>query len=217
MRSLFSSRRVVLVNLAKGIIGPESARLLGALVLSHTWQTALGRSAVDPAKRHPVMIYVDEFQDYVRGVATDFGEILSQARGLGVGLTLANQSVTAQLDPTTRTAVLSNTRTRVVFQTSGSDAAALATVLGGGLTADDLLNLGAFEAYAAVAHRGATSSPMSIVTSPMVAATGSRDLVRARSREQWGRPIADVEAAMLARRIDEPPSNELGGRRRRSA
>ena len=113
---LFTERRVLLVNLAKGSIGPEAARLLGAMLFSALWQMALGRSAVPPEGRHPVMVYIDEFQDYVRGLPLDFGELLAQARGLGIGLTLAHQGL-YQLDSATKAGVLTNARSRVVFQT----------------------------------------------------------------------------------------------------
>jgi type IV secretory pathway TraG/TraD family ATPase VirD4 len=216
MRDLFVRRRIVLVNLAKGAIGPETSRLLGALVLSNVWQTALGRSSVDPAKRHTVMIYVDEFQDYVRGIATDFSEVLVQARALGIGLSAAHQDL-SQLDTATKAAVLSNARSRVVFQASGSDAGTLAKRLGSGLTDTDLQDLAAYEAYASIAVRGASSAPMSISTLPAPRALGTAARARARSRELYGRPTEEVDAAILARRINEPDEGDLGGRRRRSA
>jgi hypothetical protein len=216
MRSLFTDRRIVLVNLSKGVIGPEAARLLGALILSHVWQTALGRVTVDPALRHPVMLYVDEVQDYVRGIATDFGEVLAQARGLGVAMTLAHQNL-SQLDPLTQAAVIANARSRLIFQASGRDANTLAGVLGGGLTADDLQSLGPYEAYAMLAQQGGASTPpFSVATLPAVAPTDMAEKARERSREQFGRPGDEVDAAILERRIEEPNSSELGGRRRRS-
>jgi hypothetical protein len=214
MRSLFTERRLVFVNLAKGVIGPEAARLLGALIFSHAWQTALSRNAVDQEKRHTVSVYVDEFQDYVGGVATDFGEVLAQARGLGLALHLAHQAP-SQIDATTRAAVYSEARSRVVFQTTGPDGAALARSLGGGLTAEDLQSLGSYEAYASVARRGASSAPMSISTLPPLTPLWTADAARARSREQFARPLDEVDAAILARRIDEPNESDLGGRRRR--
>jgi len=112
---LFSAKRpILLANFAKGIIGPDSARLLGTLLLNQLWNAALARTAIPAERRHPVMIFVDELQDYV-GIPADLGEMLAQARGLGVGFHLANQFA-SQLPPSLLAGVLANARTRVVFQ-----------------------------------------------------------------------------------------------------
>ena len=190
---------MLLVNLAKGLIGPEAARLLGSLILASLWQTALGRSAVPPAQRPPVMIYIDEFQDYVAGLPLDMGEVLAQARGLGVGLTLAHQHL-GQLDKAVRDGVLTNARSRIVFQTGSADSRALALALGGGLTADDLQSLGRFEAYGVLMADHQVRGPMSLRTLPSTPARGTAERARRRSRAQWASAIADVEATLLQRR-----------------
>lgn len=122
MRDVYRQRRIVLVNVAAGALGPESSALLGALVVSQLWQTLLGRSGVPPQRRHPIMIYVDEFQRFLH-LPTDLSDVLAQARGLGAGLCLAHQHL-AQLEPSMQ-AVLANARSRVVFATAHEDAAVL--------------------------------------------------------------------------------------------
>ena len=81
---VFTEGKILLVDLSKGQLGPETAALLGSLVVSQLWQAVLGRSAVAPERRHPVFVYVDEFQDYLH-LPVDFADALAQARGLGVG------------------------------------------------------------------------------------------------------------------------------------
>jgi len=199
-------RRIVLVNLAKGVIGPEAARLLGSLVFSNLWQAALARSTMPADQRHPVMVYVDEFQDYVSGAQADFGELLAQARGLGLGLSLAHQGL-FQLDPTTKAAVLTNARSRVVFGSSGAEAKALAGVLGSGLTPDDLQALERFEAYASLIVGGAPAGPASIRTiEPSRPGNGMAKprMVKERSRTRWARPVSEVDQELLARRGHQP-------------
>ena len=41
LMSVDNQRRIVLINLAKGVIGSEAARLLGSLCLMSVWQAAL--------------------------------------------------------------------------------------------------------------------------------------------------------------------------------
>ena len=65
LTDLFYKRRIVLVPLNKGIIGGESARLLGSLIVGMTWTLALSRAKIPPEKRHIVSVYIDELQDYL--------------------------------------------------------------------------------------------------------------------------------------------------------
>jgi hypothetical protein len=205
--------KVVLVNLAKGTLGPETTQLLGALVVSQLWQAILARSRMSPAGRVPAFVYVDEFQDYTR-LPTDLGDALAQARGLGVGFHLAHQHM-AQLTPELRSAVLSNARSRVVFQTS-DDAPALAKTLGGGLTPGDLRELDAFHCYAALVGAGAGTAPASARTRPLPPTVGTARDVRARSAQRWGRPAADIETKIDRRQSGDGLGDApVGGRRRR--
>ena len=76
MSDVFTKRQILLVSLAKGRLGSETATLLGSLIISGFWQATLGRIDVDEGKRHPVMIYIDEFQDVIR-LPLDLADMLS--------------------------------------------------------------------------------------------------------------------------------------------
>lgn len=141
MRQVFTERKLVLVSLAKGVLGPETAQLFGALLLNELWQQTLARSVVPAAKRHPVMVYVDEFQEYLR-LPTPLPDIFAAARGLGVGFTVANQHL-EQLTPSVRAAVLGNAGSRVIFRLNEADSVQLARD-SQTLTPADFHGLGAF-------------------------------------------------------------------------
>lgn len=66
LRDLFDKNRIALVSLAKGQLGPESAALLGSLVVALLWDTNTARSAVESSRRTKVGIYIDEVQDHLR-------------------------------------------------------------------------------------------------------------------------------------------------------
>ena len=214
MRDVFRHRRILLVNLAKGQIGPESAALLGALVVAQLWQTVLSRSKVSPEKRHPVFIYVDEFQDYLR-LPMDFADALAQSRGLGVGLVLAHQYL-HQLDSGTRSAVLHNAQSRVAFRLAHEDAVALATQ--SIPSAEDFEGLPVFDAYAQLVVGGSVGRWVSLRTRPMGQPTSDPEVLRRISREKYGRERSVIDATI--REIFEGPgANHLGsdiGRRRRA-
>jgi hypothetical protein len=211
---VFTKRKIVLVSLAKGLIGPEAAALLGSLFVAELWQAVLARASVAAERRHPVAVYADEFQDYVH-LPTDMADALAQARGLGIGLTLAHQHL-AQLPSNLRPAVLANARSRVCFQLSGDDAQAMARLSGGSLQPSDFQRLRRFEAYAQLVVGGEVADFASIRTMPMQSPISNPAAVREASRMGYGRPVDEVEAEI--RKLVEGDAGEESpiGRRRRS-
>lgn len=194
-RQVFTERKLLLVNLAKGLLGPETAQLFGALVFSQLWQATLSRVDIAAERRHPVMVYLDEFQDYLR-LPLDFGDVLAQSRSLGVGLTLAHQHL-AQLTPEVRSALLANAGSRVCFRLGQDDAAVLAR--GSRIpTPEDFGGLGQYQAYASLLAGGERPAWASIRTRPLAPPLRQAAAVREQSRAMYGQDGAAVEAALTA-------------------
>lgn len=210
---LFSERRIVLVNLNKGAIGPETSRLLGSLWLTLLWR-AVQRQALRPqAKRTPTMIVVDEWQEYT--AALDFGEVLDTSRGLGVGWTMAHQHL-GQLSGDLQATVMANARSRIAFRPAQADERALAAVLGSGVTADDLGRLETYQAVARLLVDNAPSAAFSVVTDPLPPATASAAELRRSSATRYAADGAAVDQAIQARwqATDSTPDAPVGARRR---
>lgn len=207
-------RKIVLISLAKGLIGQDAAALIGAAMTSRLWTAIQARAALPARERHPVTVICDEFQDFA-AVSPVFAEAVSQSRGYGVGWVLAHQHLN-QLDPATRQAVLANCRSRVVMQTTAADAATFAREFAPHLSAPDLQGLGAFEGYAAVSTGAAVAPPASIQTREAPPALGVAEQVRAHSRARYGVPAKDVDAAIRARVTSARPAAPVGGARRPS-
>lgn len=161
---VFKKRTTLLVPLSAGQLGSDAAGLLGALIVARLWQLTQARTGLPERARHPVMLYLDEFHQYLH-LPTSMSETLAQARGLGVGLTLAHQHL-GQLPADVRSAVLANARNRLVFQLPAKDSNAVAADMAP-LTGADLQALGAYEIYLQTVDRASVARPASGYTTPL--------------------------------------------------
>lgn len=199
-------RTVLLVSLAKGTLGAETANLLGSLMMSSLWQATLARITIPAERRQPVMAYADEAQELVR-LSIPLADILAQARGLGLSMTLAHQYLT-QLPDAVKAAVLGTVRTQIVFAAELDDARVLAPRFAP-LTVNDLTGLSAYEVAMRPSVYGQTLGPVTGRTLPPSEIVRDGHALATASRMRFGVPRADVEAA-IARRI---AATERGGRR----
>ncbi len=178
--ALLAERRILLVPLKKGLLGEEAAALLGSLLVARLWWAVMGRAGLPQRERHPVFAYVDEFQDYIN-LPSNFGDLLAQARGLGLGLTLAHQHL-GQLPAGLREGVLANARSRVIFQTSATDARLLAREMAGHLEPADLQGLGSWQVVTTLVAGGRVSPPATAAPLPPPETTGLATEPRERAR-----------------------------------
>jgi hypothetical protein len=204
LHRVFTERKILLVSLNKGLLGPETAALLGGLVVSQLWQAVLSRAALAPERRHPAFVYVDEFQDYLR-LPLDFADALAQARGLGVGFALAHQYL-HQLDPPIRSAVLANAQSRVAFRLPSEDARVLAA--DSTLAPEDFQSLGAYECYAQLVAAAAVKPWCSARTTPARPPLSDPARMRAASRAAYGVDRAEVEADLHQLFVGRRQANE---------
>jgi hypothetical protein len=212
---VFTKRRILLVSLNKGVVGSETAALLGSLLVASLWNAALKRAAIPAAMRRPVWAYLDEFQDVLR-VGGDIADALSQARALGLGLTLAHQYL-GQLPPALQTAVISTVRSSVTFQLDRDDAKILERRFLPALTGDDLMGMRAYEAVLRLCIDGQTRPPVTGRTLPLDEPTQDALALARFSRERFGTARTDVEAALRARIKVGHSSSSIGRRRGASA
>ena len=148
---VFTRRRIVLVSLNKGVLGAESARLLGSLLVGQLWPLILARAAVEPSRRHVVSVFIDEVQDYL-SLPGSLADALAQARSLGAAFHLAHQ-YRGQLPTALKAGIDANARNKIIFSLSAADAAELARQAIG-LEAADFQLLPRFGVYARTMHHG---------------------------------------------------------------
>lgn len=184
-------QRIMIADLAKGVIGNDHARLLGALLLSQFQWAAMRRAAMPDAARSPFYLYIDEFQSFATEALTS---ILAEARKYGLSLILAHQYLD-QLTDEIRQSVFGNAGNLIAFRVGHRDARILEGELGGDVKMGNLVSLGKHEIYARLLDQGRMREPFRGKTLAPVrgTATGRREAVIRESRERYGRPRTEVE------------------------
>jgi hypothetical protein len=195
IRQVLTENKVLLVPLQKGVIGPDSAELLGALVISELWLAIRERAALPAKRRTPVMVYLDEVQDYLR-LPTDLSDALATSRALGAAWHLAHQ-YRDQLSPSVRAAFEANARSRICFQLNASDARAMAAGQQR-IAPEDFSALPSYHIYAALLRRNSLQPWASATTLPAPRRCSDPAAIRADSRQRYGQPLGDIEADFAA-------------------
>jgi len=156
-RSLMDDGKVLLVNVAKGRLGEDSALILGSLVVSTLGLAAFSRAERPLNERNPFFIYLDEFQNFTTLMLAN---MMSELRKYGVGLTLAHQHL-HQLEPDIRHAVLGNAATLISFRVGPEDAGIMAREFQPKFEVEDLINLPNRDIYLKLMIDGTPSPPFS--------------------------------------------------------
>ena len=223
LRAVLNDGKVLLVPLQPGVIGPDAAELLAAVLIAELWNAIRERAAVPAANRPPAMIYIDEVQQYLR-TPVDLADALATSRSLQAAWTLAHQ-FRGQLPTAMLAAFETNLRSRVAFQLNATDARALSAGQSV-LTAEDFTALPAFHVYAQLVRGNSLQPWASGVTLPPPKPTADAGDIRRRSRSRYARPLDDIEAGFAelltptaqpssAGSRTAPPNIPASGRRRR--
>ena len=195
MRDIFHKRRIVLVPLNKGLMGNESAKLIGSLIIGQLWMLALGRAAITPERRHVVGVYIDEVQNYLR-LPGDLADALSQARGLGIALTIAHQ-YRNQLPTNLRAAIDANVHNKIIFGLNASDARDMAS-MSTELDSSDFMLLPRYGIYVNLQYRGRSTGWVSGRTLPPPPAIQPAFDLKVKSMATYGMDANEVEKAYLS-------------------
>src|SRR3989475_5662913 len=167
-KSAFDLRRgmdegkILLINLAKGKIGDDTAPLLGAMLVTKISLAALSRAELPEPDRRDFYLYADEFPSFT---TTSFAGMLSEMRKYHVGLVLAHQYI-EQLDEAVRGAVLGNVGTVIAFRVGLSDAEVLEKEFYPEFAASDFVSLPNYSLYLKLMVDGTVTRPFSADTLP---------------------------------------------------
>jgi len=194
IRQLMDDKKILIMNLSKGLIGETNANLLGSMLTTRIYLAAMSRANLPVAemKKMPnFYFYVDEFQSFANAT---FANILSEARKYHLNLIIAHQYI-EQMEEDVRNAVFGNVGTTIAFRVGPFDAEVLETVFAPRFEAADLVNLGFAQIYLTLMIDGIGSQPFSASTLPPVELpqTSCREMVLDASRNNYANKREDVE------------------------
>ncbi|MCX6713680.1 MAG: type IV secretion system DNA-binding domain-containing protein [Candidatus Vogelbacteria bacterium] len=194
LREAMDNRKILIVNLSKGRLGEQNADLLGGILITKIYLSAMSRANVGPAdmKNLPQFnLFVDEFQSFVN---ESFADILAEARKYKLSLTIAHQYI-EQMPEEVRDAVFGNVGTTIAFRVGPLDAEMLEKIFFPTFTKEDMVNLGFAQIYLTLMIDGVGSQPFSAVTLPPIVhgAESIRDKIIEASRQRYAKPREVVE------------------------
>lgn len=191
LSQVFTENKILLVPLNSGLVGNTVAELCASLLINSIWTLALRRAELPEEQRAPVTLYIDEFQNYVKRSGSDFGEILAMARGLGLAFICAHQHL-GQLNKELKESVLSNTKSKIIFSPSKTDAKVFAD-LAPELSEIDFMSLPQYQIYTTLNEKKIANAWLSGKTFPPKPSLRLPIDVFAKSSETYGRDIEEIE------------------------
>jgi hypothetical protein len=201
---------ILLVRLPKGLLGDDTARLLGSFVVARVWQAATARARTGQRLRTPASLYVDECQNFLN-LPYRLEELLPEARGYGLALHLAHQHL-GQLPAELYHALSANARTKVYFTCSPEDARLLERHVAPHLSAHDLAHLGAYQAAVRLVAGGSELPACTVRTRPAPdPIPGRAAQVRAAARARFGRTEQQRHEERLRRELTDVDDPRLPG------
>ena len=216
-REIMDEGKILLVNLSKGQIGENNARMLGVLFTTKIYLAALSRS--DMAKSelemaNPCNFFVDEFQSFAN---SSFSDILSEARKYKLNLVMAHQYL-GQLysddsggGDVIRDAVFGNVGTFISFRVGPVDAEIISKQFAPDILEEDLVALPRYHIYLTLNIDGAGSAPFSARTfyEPAPEGVSLEEQVVQRTMDVYGVDRAVVEKMVEDNLAEDAQLNEL--------
>ena len=195
-REVMDSKKILLVNLAKGRLGDLNSHLLGLIIVGKILMAALSRVDSLGTPLAPFYLYIDEFQN----VTTDsISVILSEARKYKLGLNIAHQFI-GQLTDKIKGSVFGNVGTIASFRVGPEDVEFLEKQFAPIFIARDIVNLNNRNAYVRLLAQGKPVRPFNMETlPPSIGNIGNIDKLKQLSYLKYGRDRMSVEAEILER------------------
>lgn len=162
LRTVLGNSKILILNFSKGLLGSDSAYILGSLFLSSLSSAGFSRASMTESERKYHFIYLDECHNYTNKTIIS---MLSELRKYRISLVLAHQYI-KQISPEIRDAILGNVGTIISFRTGLSCAKHLAQEMYPIFEPSDFINLENYDIYLKLMINGKPSKAFSATTIP---------------------------------------------------
>lgn len=203
VRDVMDKRKILLVDLTKGLIGEMNAFLLGMIIVGKVLMAALSRADMSGGDRKDFYLYVDEFQNFT---TDSVASILSEARKYNLNLIIAhqyiNQLVQKGNDTSIKDAVFGNVGTWVLFKIGTEDAEVMEKEMSPVFNKFDLINIEKHTAYCKLLIDNTASRPFSMSTIYPLPGVERPDMaakIKTLSRLKYGQDRNIIEAEIMRR------------------
>jgi hypothetical protein len=167
---------ILLVRIPKGILGEDTSRLLGSLILARVWQAATARASIPPDQRRDCLVVLDECQNFLT-LASSLDTMLAEARKYRLSMVLAHQDL-AQFPRELLAAVSANARNKIYFTCSPEDARTLGRHTLPELDEHDLSHLDSYTAATRLVAGGRQTAAFTVRTRPAPPVIGEATAIR---------------------------------------
>jgi len=202
LRDVMDNKKILLVDLAKGMIGEMNAYLLGMILVGKILMAALSRTDILFEQRKDFYLYIDEFQNFT---TDSIASILSEARKYKLNLIIAHQylgQLVKNNDTSIRDAVFGNVGTWMLFKIGSEDAETMEKEFAPVFNQYDLINIEKYTAYVKLLIDNTASRPFSMSTPWPLFGTKREDMasrIKSLSRMKFGQDRALIEAEIAKR------------------
>lgn len=197
-REIMDNKKILLVNLSKGLLGENNARLIGLILVGKLQMAAMSRAdSADLSQFPPFYVYMDEFQNIV---TDSISAILSEARKYKLSLNMTHQYL-GQLPDFIKGAVFGNVGSMAFFRINDEDAKFVEPRIQPQFTKDDILKLDNFNNITSFLVNGRPTAAFNMMTTyDGYAPKGNPeqiDAVKQLSYLKYGRDRAEIEQEIL--------------------
>lgn len=207
IRDLMDNKKILLLNLSKGLLGELNAKLLGMLIVGKIQMAAMSRADSYGQKLSDFFLYIDEFQNFLTPAISS---ILSEARKYRLSLNIAHQNMAQLTDPVIKGAIFGNVGTKCVFRVDASDAAELEIYMKP-FAKEDIIKLENRNCYVAMLAGGLPLTAFNMKTPDWGAMNKSQiDIIKQYTYQNYCRDRDEVEAEIRAKykKAEEPKPPE---------